>query len=140
MFFFFLLLFFSAQDDSNVYFSTENGLVSQNSNRDRKTKKKNLTRKFFSIATSSPPYHATMRPPPNSLQEYLYRMLIESPGFNNWVRKIHARVNRVPYQEFPDASKVKEFDVHNYQPTAWQKVNAFRRIWLEEMKQAFKFW
>lgn len=137
--FFFLLLFFSAQDDSNVYFSTENGLVSQNSNRDRKTKK-NLTRKFFSIATSSRPHHATMRPPPNSLQEYLYRMLIESPGFNNWVRKIHARVNRVPYQEFPDASKVKEFDVHNYQPTAWQKVNAFRRIWLEEMKQAFKFW
>ncbi|AOW29962.1 Ynl211cp-like protein [Candida albicans SC5314] len=81
-----------------------------------------------------------MKPPPNSLQEYLYRLLIESPGFNNWVRKVHARINRIPYQEFPDASKLTEFDIHDFKPTRWQKANAFRRIWLQETKQTFRFW
>ncbi|CAI5760807.1 unnamed protein product [Candida verbasci] len=81
-----------------------------------------------------------MRPPPSSLHEFLYRKLIDSPGFNNWVRKIHARINRIPYQEYPDSAHLKEFDKHNYKPTSIQKLNAFRRIWLQEMRDTFRIW
>ncbi|EDK46483.1 hypothetical protein LELG_04664 [Lodderomyces elongisporus NRRL YB-4239] len=83
-----------------------------------------------------------MRPPPNSIHEYLYRLLIDSPGFNNWVRKIHARINRIPLEQvFPEETKYsRQFDIHDYTPTNWQKVNAFRKIWSKEMKETFKFW
>ncbi|EGW30264.1 uncharacterized protein SPAPADRAFT_143384 [Spathaspora passalidarum NRRL Y-27907] len=81
-----------------------------------------------------------MRPPPRSIEEYLYRLLMDSPGFHRWVRKVHAKINRIKLEEFPEASKVKEFDVHTYKPTRWHKINAFRIIWLDEMKRNFKFW
>lgn len=87
-----------------------------------------------------PSKQLTMRPPPNSIHEYLYRLLIDSPGFNRWVRKIHARINRIPYDHYPDLSQVKNIDVHDFTPTRLQKLNAFRRIWAQEMKDTFKFW
>ncbi|KAK6202558.1 uncharacterized protein RJT21DRAFT_118623 [Scheffersomyces amazonensis] len=79
-----------------------------------------------------------MRPPPRNLQELLYQKLIDSPAFNNWVRKIHARINRIPYNPHPDTiPKVTNIDMESYKPTRLHRFNAYRIIWVDEMKRSF---
>ena len=78
------------------------------------------------------------RPPPRSLQEYFYYLLVDSPAFNNWVRRIHARVNRLPYQA--EHEPTKSMDALTYTPTRLHKMNAFRIIWVDELKRTFKIW
>jgi hypothetical protein len=81
-----------------------------------------------------------MRPPPRSLEEMLYRKLLDSPGFHNWVRKIHARINRIPYDP-PEghAANMKKIPFDHFQATGYQKFNAFRIIWWDELKHSFGF-
>lgn len=78
------------------------------------------------------------RPPPRSLQEYFYYLLLDSPGFNRWVRRIHARVNRIPYLAEREPSQT--VDAQLYTPTRFQRMNAFRIIWVDEIKRTFKIW
>lgn len=78
------------------------------------------------------------RPPPRSLQEYFYYLLVDSPAFNNWVRRIHARVNRIPYQA--EHEPTESMDALMYTPTRLHKMNAFRIIWVDELKRTFKIW
>lgn len=77
-----------------------------------------------------------MKPPPRSLEEWLYRFLMESPRFHHYVRRIHAKINRIPTreQEFH-----KTVDAGDYRPTGAHKANAFRIIWIDEMKRSFWF-
>ena len=65
---------------------------------------------------------------------------MDSPGFNNWVRKIHAKINQIPYQEFPNEGRVRNLNAFDYKPTTWHKVNAFRIIWFDEIKRSLKIW
>lgn len=81
-----------------------------------------------------------MRPPPRSVEEYLYRLLIDSPAFNNWVKRVHARINGLPPPHLQRPHL--ELNVNNMQdfvPTRIQRVNAFRIIWVDEFKRAFGF-
>lgn len=76
-----------------------------------------------------------MKPPPRSLEEWLYRYLMESPRFHHYVRRIHAKINRIPVYDEPP----KMMEASDYQPTTAHKVNAFRIIWLDEFKRSFGF-
>lgn len=83
---------------------------------------------------------SNMRPPPKSVEEYLYRLLIDSPAFNGWVRRVHARINGLPppHLQKPHA----DYTVKNYEdfhPTRVQKFNAFRILWADELKRSFGF-
>lgn len=82
-----------------------------------------------------------MRPPPQSLEELLYRKLIELPRFREWVKRIHHRINRIPYEDPPhiQEAKMRKLNAQTYKPTPWQKFNAFRIIWVDEMKRTFGF-
>ncbi|ABN67010.1 predicted protein [Scheffersomyces stipitis CBS 6054] len=80
------------------------------------------------------------RPPPRSLEEFFYRKLMDSPAFHNWVRKIHARINRIDYTPHPDTKPKIKLNYLSYKPTTFHKVNAFRVIWADEMKRSFRFW
>lgn len=72
------------------------------------------------------------------LEELLYQKLIQSPAFNAWVRRIHARINRIPLEEQNfDAHRI--VDINDYKATTWHKVNAFRIILGNELKKAFLF-
>ena len=77
---------------------------------------------------------------PQSLEELLYRKLIESPAFNRWVRRIHAKINRIPIEN-PNhpmhEHHMKEIPLHSFVPTRWHKFNAFRVVWWDEMKRSF---
>lgn len=79
-----------------------------------------------------------MRPPPKSLEEMLYRYLLDSPAFNNWVKRVHARINGLPppHLQRPQ-SDVNVKDFNDFVPTRVQKFNAFRIIWLDELKRTF---
>lgn len=78
-----------------------------------------------------------MRPPPRSIEEWLYRYLIDSPTFNHYVRKIHARINGISMRANRPTKTIEE---ESYQPTLVQKANAFKIIWLDEFKNTFFFW
>lgn len=82
-----------------------------------------------------------MRPPPRSLEELLYRKLVELPRFQEFVKRIHHKINRIPYEDPPhiQEAKMRRLNVHTYKPTAFQKFNAFRIIWVDEMKRLFGF-
>ncbi|ODV66132.1 hypothetical protein HYPBUDRAFT_112646 [Hyphopichia burtonii NRRL Y-1933] len=81
-----------------------------------------------------------VRPPPKSLEDFLYYKLLDSRAFNNFVRRVHARINRIPYYEL-DARYNEEHMklVKSFNPTAWHKFKAFRTIWWDEMKRSFTF-
>ncbi|RKP32586.1 hypothetical protein METBISCDRAFT_25527 [Metschnikowia bicuspidata] len=66
---------------------------------------------------------------PPSLEELLYQRLIRSPAFNAWVKRIHGRINRIPLEE-------QTFDP---QKTNDININAFRIIFVDELKKAFTF-
>ncbi|WPK25183.1 hypothetical protein PUMCH_002487 [Australozyma saopauloensis] len=72
------------------------------------------------------------------LEELLYQKLIQSPVFNSWVRRIHARINRIPLEE-QSFSAHRIVDINDYTPTTWHKINAFRIIFADELKKAFLF-
>ncbi|PIS49116.1 hypothetical protein CJI97_005281 [Candidozyma auris] len=76
--------------------------------------------------------------PPVSLEELLYRKLMSSPAFHAWVRRIHARINRIPLEEQP-LEKGKRIFLEDYRPTQWHKANALRIIFWDELKKAFTF-
>lgn len=88
-----------------------------------------------------------MRPPPRSLEEILYRKLLDSPTFNHWVRRVHAKINRIPYDPHPNSQNpyqphlnqdnMKQVPLHSYIPTRMHKFNAFRAIWKDELKRSF---
>ena len=81
-----------------------------------------------------------MRPPPRSIEEYLYRLLIDSPTFNHWVKRIHARINGLPPPHLQQ--KQQDINVNEYQdfrPTRTQKFNAFRILWVDEVRRTFGF-
>lgn len=58
--------------------------------------------------------------------------------FNAWVKRIHARVNRIPLEE-QSFNAHKIMDMNDFTPTTWHKVNAFRIILVDELKKAFTF-
>ncbi|OBA21445.1 hypothetical protein METBIDRAFT_42047 [Metschnikowia bicuspidata var. bicuspidata NRRL YB-4993] len=76
--------------------------------------------------------------PPTSLEELLYRKLMTSHAFHSWVRRVHARINRIPLEE---QTLEADNSIHllNYRPTTWHKVNAFRIIFWDELKKSFTF-
>lgn len=81
-----------------------------------------------------------MRPPPKSLEDLLYQSLLNSKHFNNFVRRIHAKINKIPYYEPNSIYNHENMKlVHNYKPTTIHKINAFRIIWWDEMKRSFLF-
>lgn len=82
--------------------------------------------------------HIFPKMPPMSLEEILYRKLMSSPAFHSWVRRIHARINRIPLEEQPLEHGKKLF-LENYKPTQFHKVNAVRIIFWDELKKAFTF-
>lgn len=75
---------------------------------------------------------------PMSLEELLYRKLMSSPAFHAWVRRIHARINRIPLEERPLEHGKKLF-LENYKPTPFHRANAVRIIFWDELKKAFTF-
>lgn len=75
---------------------------------------------------------------PPSLEELLYQRLIRSPAFNAWVKRIHGRINRIPLEE-QTFDPQKTNDINAYTPTTWHKINAFRIIFVDELKKAFTF-
>jgi len=77
-----------------------------------------------------------MRPPPRSIEEWFYRYLMDSPGFHRWVKRVHARINRIPFEE-PLVQNGVKVNVHNYKPTMVHKFHAFRVVWADEMKRTF---
>ena len=62
------------------------------------------------------------------IERIIYNYLINSPGFNNFVRNIHNKINRVPQKTIPNPGKI----------TWYHKANAFRIIWLDELKSSFR--
>lgn len=76
-----------------------------------------------------------MKPPPRSLEEWLYRYLMESPRFHHYVRRVHAKINRIPMHE----EVHKTMEARDYKPTRAHKFNAFRIIWFDELKRSFGF-
>lgn len=75
---------------------------------------------------------------PSSLEEILYRLLMNSPAFHSWVRRVHARINRIPIEEQP-IEMGRAVYLEDYQPTTWHKVNAARIILWDELKKSFTF-
>lgn len=72
-----------------------------------------------------------------SLEDLLFHKLVHSPAFNAWVRRIHARINRIPLEERPvDGPRISYAE---YTPTVWHKANAFRIVFWDELKKAFTF-
>lgn len=76
--------------------------------------------------------------PPSSLQELLYRQLMNSPTFHRWVRRVHARINRIPLEEQP-IENGRSIHLLDYTPTTWHKINAFRVVLWDELKKSFTF-
>ena len=76
-----------------------------------------------------------MKPPPKSLEEWLYRYLMESNTFHHYVRRIHAKINRIPMQD----EVQKTMEASDFQPTRAHKFNAFRIIWFDELKRTIGF-
>ncbi|CCE85585.1 Piso0_005197 [Millerozyma farinosa CBS 7064] len=75
-----------------------------------------------------------MRPPPRSLEEMLYRMLMDSPSFHRFVRRIHAKINRIPLHENGPHTTI---NVDEYNPSIKHKTNSFFLIWKDEFKNTF---
>lgn len=86
--------------------------------------------------TNSPIRKSLMRP--QSLEELLYQKLVQSPTFNAWVKRVYARINRIPVEE-RDFNANKTININDYTPTIWQRMNAFRKILGDELKNAFLF-
>ncbi|ODV78878.1 uncharacterized protein CANTADRAFT_51078 [Suhomyces tanzawaensis NRRL Y-17324] len=70
-----------------------------------------------------------------NLQELFYKKLLESHGFHNWVRKIHARINRIPYVPIQGHHQHSS----EYVPTMFHKVNAFRVLFQREFARSVGF-
>lgn len=70
---------------------------------------------------------------PQSIEQWLYQNLMSSPHFLNWVKRIHARINKLPLDNEP----IKL--VNSYNPTPMHKFKAFRVIWWDELKKLFTF-
>lgn len=77
-----------------------------------------------------------------SFERYLYNKLITSPAFHRWVRRIHARINGIPLHHVDPTRKppLTHISIENYLPTLNHKMKAFRIIWWDEMKRAFRIW
>lgn len=75
---------------------------------------------------------------PSSLEEILYRTLMNSPTFHHWVRRIHARINKIPLEEQP-IEMGRTVYLEDYQPTTLHKINAARIIFWDELKKSFTF-
>lgn len=73
-----------------------------------------------------------------SLEELLYKKLMTLPAFHAWVRRVHARINRIPLEEQP-LERGSTVYAQDYKPTAWHKVNAARIIFWDEFKKAITF-
>lgn len=75
-----------------------------------------------------------MSSPLSPLEEILYKRLMASPGFHRFVRKVHARINRIPLEE---NEGLRNLSAENYQPTGLHKAKAFGAILFEELKKSF---
>ncbi|EGV61062.1 hypothetical protein CANTEDRAFT_116290 [Yamadazyma tenuis ATCC 10573] len=63
------------------------------------------------------------------IERFLYEALIRSPGFNRFVQSVYNRVNKITIHR----------TVTDYRPTMGHKINAFRIIWINEVKDLFRF-
>lgn len=73
----------------------------------------------------------------NSLAELLYERLMASPAFHHWVRRVHARINGIPYNVPHPNRPFVEQSLDSFTPTRYQKWNAFRVVWIDELKRTF---
>ncbi|KAH3898690.1 Mrx7p SCDLUD_005013 [Saccharomycodes ludwigii] len=71
-----------------------------------------------------------MRPPPRSIEEWLYLKLLNSRSFNKFVFWVNCKVNKKQYHE-PISSTT------SYRPTELQKFKAYRILFWDEMRGTF---
>ncbi|CAK7891787.1 MIOREX complex component 7 [[Candida] anglica] len=65
---------------------------------------------------------------------------MDSPAFNNWVKRVHARINGLPPPHLQqEHQNLKVENLNDFHPTRYQKFNAFRIIWADEFKRSFGF-
>lgn len=104
-----------------------------------------------------------MYPAPDPFEEWLYRtvsiverlggyikafiltgQLIKSRFFNDIVQTIYCKVNNIAppsriKNEFSFRKPAKVESMFNYTPTTAQKLNAYRKVFAQEMKNSFLF-
>lgn len=85
-----------------------------------------------------------MRPYPDPFEEYLYRRLINSKIFRDFVQAIYCRVNGIPTPKQSAANQLfhkppTTANVADYVPTQMQKMTAIRKIFWQEFKKSITF-
>ncbi|ODV97458.1 hypothetical protein PACTADRAFT_2025 [Pachysolen tannophilus NRRL Y-2460] len=79
--------------------------------------------------------------PPRNIEEFLYDKLMKSATFHKFVRTIHAKINGLPPPHIQDRQKIRYNSSNQYdylfRPTRLQKANAFRLLFLDELKKSF---
>lgn len=82
--------------------------------------------------------------PNGYLERWLYQKLINSPGFNRFVRMIYNKVNGIDHMsQDPNygnaTTNINSSSIapSNYKPTMLHKINAFRLLYVDEWRS---FW
>ncbi|CCF56215.1 hypothetical protein KAFR_0A07810 [Kazachstania africana CBS 2517] len=78
-----------------------------------------------------------MRRPPRSLEEWLYYKLINSVEFNRFVTRIHHKINGI--KDTPQFNAKPQISPLLYKPSKFQKINAFRILFWDELKGTLGF-
>lgn len=80
---------------------------------------------------------STMRRAPRSIEEWLYFKLLDSPGFNRFVRRIYNRINGI--KNSPDINFQPRISPLLFKPTSSQKFKAFKVLFFDEFRSTFGF-
>ncbi|CUS22428.1 LAQU0S05e05138g1_1 [Lachancea quebecensis] len=72
-----------------------------------------------------------MRGSPRSIEEFLYRTLMNSEGFHRFVRRIYYKVNGL---EKPMNGRPAAHVEQVFRPTKLQKFKAYRVLFWDEMR------
>lgn len=75
-----------------------------------------------------------MRGAPRSLEEWLYYKLMRSDAFHRFVRRIYYKVNGI--KDPSPADEISRAGL-SFHPTRVQKLNAYRILFLDEMRGSF---
>lgn len=63
----------------------------------------------------------------------MYRRLMSSKLFHHFVKHIHAKINNIP----PPPPLMQGNEAPRLTPTAMMKLNAYKIIWVDEMRKSF---
>lgn len=62
---------------------------------------------------------------------------MESKAFHRFVQKVYSKVNGIPNHPSNMQNSEIRTNYQLYTPTTWHKVNAFRQLFIDEMKRSF---